>query len=412
MNHTSTNTITNTTTTTTTTVNTKNTNDDDDFDVEIRKCEEFFENTPINLFEHHCENRNKLETFLSAHHEGTIENNEGGGGGGGGGLFVKKVCVITSGGTSAPLEKPPKQVRFLDNFSSGARGAAMAEYLLSHHLIERDENEEEDEDRRERGYKVITLRRRGSKEPFVRKGENVLRKKNENETNGGKKMDFLSMFDSTKQGSSIERELKLIQEERARAFERNAWLDLEFTTVYEYLEMLRMICEMVNRKEVMIIHAAAVSDFYVPWKDLPSHKIQSNALETSGSLFANFSSTPKMLKMCREIWCPNAFSVSFKLETDASLIKQKTMQAIRKYNMHCIVANELEKRYDEVTLFQQHNNKKTKNDVVVEDDDDMYDEDDDDISCEKITRNKQSEDDIEEQLVKELCRRHSLHINR
>ena len=88
------------------------------------------------------------------------------------------------------------------------------------------------------------------------------------------------------------------------------------------------------------------------------------------------------------------------------------MQAIRKYNMHCIVANELEKRYDEVTLFQQHNNKKTKNDVVVEDDDDMYDEDDDDISCEKITRNKQSEDDIEEQLVKELCRRHSLHINR
>ena len=40
-----------------------------------------------------------------------------------------KVALVTSGGTTAPLEK--RTVRYVDNFSTGNRGAALAEYLAS-----------------------------------------------------------------------------------------------------------------------------------------------------------------------------------------------------------------------------------------------------------------------------------------
>lgn len=38
----------------------------------------------------------------------------------------KKVVIVTSGGTTVPLEK--NTVRFIDNFSTGTRGATSAEY--------------------------------------------------------------------------------------------------------------------------------------------------------------------------------------------------------------------------------------------------------------------------------------------
>ena len=62
---------------------------------------------------------------------------------------ASKVVCITSGGTTVPLEQ--KTVRFLDNFSTGSRGAAMTEQFL-----------------KEPGYKVVLLHRAGSKSPFVR----------------------------------------------------------------------------------------------------------------------------------------------------------------------------------------------------------------------------------------------------
>ena len=40
----------------------------------------------------------------------------------------RKVVVITSGGTTVPLER--RCVRFIDNFSSGTRGAKSAERFL------------------------------------------------------------------------------------------------------------------------------------------------------------------------------------------------------------------------------------------------------------------------------------------
>ena len=55
------------------------------------------------------------------------------------------VCV-TSGGTIVPLEK--NMVRYIDNFSTGQRGANMAELFISC------------------GYAVVFVHRKGSIQPF------------------------------------------------------------------------------------------------------------------------------------------------------------------------------------------------------------------------------------------------------
>jgi len=41
---------------------------------------------------------------------------------------LRKIALITSGGTIVPLEK--NTVRYLDNFSGGGRGSASAEYFI------------------------------------------------------------------------------------------------------------------------------------------------------------------------------------------------------------------------------------------------------------------------------------------
>lgn len=61
----------------------------------------------------------------------------------------RPVAVITSGGTKVPLEQ--NTVRFIDNFSSGERGALSAEAFLS------------------LGYRVLFLYRTGSVVPFTMK---------------------------------------------------------------------------------------------------------------------------------------------------------------------------------------------------------------------------------------------------
>ena len=60
-----------------------------------------------------------------------------------------RIVLVTSGGTTVPLEK--NTVRFIDNFSTGNRGAALCESLL------------------DAGYAVIFAHRTGSAFPFARK---------------------------------------------------------------------------------------------------------------------------------------------------------------------------------------------------------------------------------------------------
>ncbi|GME97395.1 unnamed protein product [Ambrosiozyma monospora] len=63
-------------------------------------------------------------------------------------LANRKIVLVTSGGTTVPLEN--NTVRFIDNFSAGTRGATSAEYFL------------------ENGYAVIFLHREFSLLPYSR----------------------------------------------------------------------------------------------------------------------------------------------------------------------------------------------------------------------------------------------------
>ncbi|KAI3442733.1 DFP domain-containing protein [Psidium guajava] len=61
---------------------------------------------------------------------------------------TNRIVCVTSGGTTVPLEQ--RCVRYIDNFSSGHRGAASTEYFLK------------------AGYAVLFLYRRGTCQPYCR----------------------------------------------------------------------------------------------------------------------------------------------------------------------------------------------------------------------------------------------------
>jgi phosphopantothenate-cysteine ligase len=58
-----------------------------------------------------------------------------------------------------------------------------------------------------------------------------------------------------------------------------------------------------------------------------------------------------MLGMIKREWCPEAFAVGFKLETDVDLLADKARKSLQRYRLDAVVANELTTRYDYVTVF-------------------------------------------------------------
>ncbi|XP_049851530.1 uncharacterized protein LOC126326195 [Schistocerca gregaria] len=98
----------------------------------------------------------------------------------------------------------------------------------------------------------------------------------------------------------------------------------------------------------MIYAAAAVSDFYVHFKDIREHKIQSQ----EGDIHLRLHSVPKVIYMVKHIWCPSAFLVTFKLETDPELLETKALTHLGdRYHSQAVVANRLEERARRVSLF-------------------------------------------------------------
>ena len=61
-------------------------------------------------------------------------------------------------------------------------------------------------------------------------------------------------------------------------------------------------------------------------------------------LIINLSNTPKLLHSVRFEWAPQAFCVSFKLETDENILVKKALGAIQKYGVHYVCANILNTR--------------------------------------------------------------------
>jgi phosphopantothenate-cysteine ligase len=242
---------------------------------------------------------------------------------------ARRIACVTSGGTTVPLER--NTVRFIDNFSTGNRGAAMVERLL------------------EDGYAVLFLHRAGSAFPFARRllppavsAEEWLR-------------------------GALDPDRAAATQRAAAAFAACAerLLVLPFSSVGEYLALLegaaRALAPAGGR--AMLCLAAAVSDFYVPDDEMPEHKIQSRApagggggATDGGGLSLHLRPVPKVLGAIKRgvggaaAWAPDAFVVSFKLETNRAILAAKACGALARYGVDVVCANLLQSYKREVTL--------------------------------------------------------------
>jgi len=97
---------------------------------------------------------------------------------------------------------------------------------------------------------------------------------------------------------------------------------------------------------VVLYLAAAVSDFYIPKSELPEHKIQSSKT----GLELKLKPVPKCLGRIRSEWCPEAFIVSFKLETDIGILNLKCRSSLENYKQDVVVGNILDDRKNSVSV--------------------------------------------------------------
>ncbi|GAQ81755.1 4-phospho-panto-thenoylcysteine synthetase [Klebsormidium nitens] len=264
----------------------------------------------------------------------------------------RPIVCVTSGGTTVPLER--RCVRFIDNFSAGNRGAASTEFFLKS------------------GYAVIFLSRTGSVQPFCRDLP---------------ERPLLDCLETAPDGSlharpQYEQTVLSALKAHSTVVADGTLLHLHFTTLFEYLQMLGLVGSLLEGfgKRAFFYLAAAVSDFYVPWETMHEHKIQS----AGGPLAMELCNVPKMIPLLRRRWAPEAFVVSFKLETDMGMLMQKAKGALLKNGVHAVVANELHTRKDKV--------------VIIE------------AAGETVLTRDSRDEDIEEKIVGHLTQRHRLYL--
>lgn len=236
------------------------------------------------------------------------------------GELQRPIVCVTSGGTTVPLEK--RCIRFIDNFSGGTRGALSTEYFL------------------EAGYAVIFLNRKHSIQPFT-KG-----------LPSGEIMECLTEALEASQARQPDGKA-IVQQAVTRAtntHSKGTLLRISFETLFQYLKYLEAIAAALQPcgAKAAFYLAAAVSDFYIPWQDMVEHKMQSS--DASEGLTLQLQKVPKMLSVLRNNWAPEAFIVSFKLETDEAILLSKASKSIERYGVHVVVANILDRRKEEVQL--------------------------------------------------------------
>lgn len=243
------------------------------------------------------------------------------------GLESAKFVLITSGGTSVPLER--NTVRFIDNFSGGTRGASSAEKFLK------------------KNYAVIFLHRAQTLEPFLRHFNSKL------------VFDTLSECLSTQEDDdklALEPMHNLLDDMKDLLIDyrstKDRLLSISFVNLSDYIHYLHQITLVMNHLAPMSILylAAAVSDFYIPPSNLSTHKINS-----SEPLQLELQVVPKFLRPLVKYWAPNAFVVSFKLETDPDNLVSKSRRALECYGHKLVIANELKTRNERVILIDQNN---------------------------------------------------------
>ncbi|KAH8250037.1 hypothetical protein KR026_004188 [Drosophila bipectinata] len=308
------------------------------------------------------DNRSLLKEFCERHNK--LQNR-----------IVLVTVSVLSGGTTVPLEH--NTVRFVDNFSAGTRGSASAEYFLDN------------------DYAVIFMHRHKSLEPFTR------------HFTGQQFFDMLDIADNSQSSTiaikpdSVDVFAPVLAKYKI-ARETQMILYVNFTSVVDYMWLLRAACECLAAFEerAVLYLAAAVSDFYIP-EDMmllfllrcgsfcrpvepyhslnwviekllsdpilnfnksyhsqdtpveddqpgvaPTHKMQSG----DGAPTISLQLVPKMLAPLASLWVPHAFVVSFKLETDESLLIVKARDSLNKYKHKLVIANVLQTRKHRVVF--------------------------------------------------------------
>jgi len=329
----------------------------------------------------------------------------------------RPIAFVTSGGTAVDLEE--NTVRTLENFSTGRRGAVSVEHFLK------------------RGYAVIHLWRLGSASPFARVFQDVVHSDGgffsvhgldqfifcNSISNDGIPLDKKSS--SEKQQlldnylGSHQRPITLSPRlasdyyvrtalrEREHALHNNLLITIPFRTVDQYLQHLHLCSSLLRPcgRMACIYLAAAVSDFYIPSKEKSLHKIHSSA--NSDGLTLHLRPVPKCISAIREEWAPQAFVVSFKLETQEDMLESMARRAIEKYGVHLVCANLLHTRYDWVWMIPSSSillmessapEQQTKSAKI-------------DVLSTKHGDNKQVDCDLEEQIVLYVAEKHFDYIS-
>ncbi|CAK9439172.1 uncharacterized protein LODBEIA_P33960 [Lodderomyces beijingensis] len=234
----------------------------------------------------------------------------------------KRLALVTSGGTTVPLEN--NTVRFIDNFSAGTRGATSAEYFL------------------ENGYAVIFLHREFSLLPYSRHFSHS--------TNCF--LDYMTERDNKIEiDPKYSAEMLKVYRKYNEAQDSNSLLLIPYTTVNQYLYTLKTISEALKiyQNKAVFYLAAAVSDFFIPQSRMPQHKIQSSAT-TDGELVIRLAAVPKFLSRLVDNWSLGAMIISFKLETDNNLLIKKAKSALERYHHQLVIGNLLQTRKKEVVF--------------------------------------------------------------
>jgi len=168
--------------------------------------------------------------------------------------------------------------------------------------------------------------------------------------------------------------------ERTDVLQKGLLLTVPFRTVEEYLAKLQLCAESMQdcRSLGLIYLAAAVSDFYIPLHSRSEHKIQSRDYGLSGGKNAtgdehvghksaievkedgagidiHLSPVPKCISLLRGVWAPDAFCISFKLETDKNILYDKAKMAMERYGIHMVIGNLLSTRHEKVWALQKRN---------------------------------------------------------
>lgn len=245
------------------------------------------------------------------------------------GLPNSRFVLITSGGTSVPLER--NTVRFIDNFSRGTRGASSAEKFL------------------QKGYAVIFLHRHQTLEPFLRHFNQRLVFDTLSECLTSEEDDdklalepMHNLMDDMKELFKTYRETK------------DRLLNIDFVELADYIHYLHLISSIMHKlapKSIFYL-AAAVSDFYIPPNNLSTHKIESGE-----PLKLTLELVPKFLHPLVKYWAPDAYVVSFKLETDPTKLASKSLKALECYGHKLVIANELSTRTERVLLVDRDQSK-------------------------------------------------------